>query len=509
MSQHLSTIGTVYLVGAGPGDPGLIALRGAECLRRADAVLYDYLLNPRLLEHARRDAEKICLGRHGRGKIMPQDEINRRMVELARAGKTVVRLKAGDPTVFARMAEELEALTAAGIPYEIVPGVTVALAAASYAQIPITHRDLASCVALVTGQEREGKSETSVDFAGLAAFPGTLVFYMGVTTAPVWTAALIAAGKPADTPAAIVRRCSWADQRTIRCTLAEVPQQIDQERLRPPVIVIVGEVVQTAPATSWFTARPLFGAKILVTRPLGQATSLIEKLEQHGAECFIQPAIEIGPPTDLLALDAVIGRLAEFDWVVFSSVNGVQYFFERLLVTKRDIRHLGRVQLAAIGPGTAAALAVYHLHADLQPAEFRAEALAVELISVMQSTPQNRRCLLVRASRGREVLAEQLTASGATVEQVVVYTSHDVQQADATIATLLSTGQFDWVTVSSSAIARSLAQMFGDDLRRSRLASISPITSATLRELGFEPAVEASEYTMDGMAAAILSAEQQ
>ncbi|MBI2824336.1 MAG: uroporphyrinogen-III C-methyltransferase [Planctomycetia bacterium] len=500
-SRSPSAVATVYLVGAGPGDPGLLTLRGAACLRRADVVLYDYLANPRTLEHARRGAELVCLGRHGAGRIMPQTEINDRMVALARAGKTVVRLKGGDPLIFAHAAEECDALRAAGIPFEIVPGVTAALAAGSYAGVPLTHRDLASCVALVAGRENEDKVGAGLDFAALARFPGTLVFYMGVTSAADWCQALVRHGMPPQTPAALVRRCSWPDQVAFRTTLSDVPRVIRDQTLRPPVIVVVGAVADVAPVASWFTSRPLFGKRIVVTRPIDQADPLRSRLEELGAEVLVQPAIEIGPPLDPGPLDAALDRVAAFDWLVFSSANGVRFVLDRLLA-RSDARRLAGVRLAAIGAATAAELAHYALRADLVPDEYRAEGLAAAL----SGAAEGKRFLLARASRGRELLAEELRAAGATVEQVVAYDSRDVETPDALVAEALAGGHIDWITATSSAIARSLVALFGEDLRRARLASISPVTSATLRELGYPPAIEASEHTTEGVVQAILNA---
>lgn len=493
----------VYLVGAGPGDPGLITLRGVECLWRADLALYDYLVNPAILKHLRAGAEAICLGRHGNHRLMSQDEVNERMVAAARQGKTVVRLKAGDPAVFARAAEEIECLQAAGISFEVVPGITAALAAGSYAGVPLTHRDVASAVALVTGHEQGDKGVSSLDYRALAAFSGTLVFYMGVTSAPVWTQALMAAGKPADTPAAIVRRCSWPDQSVVRCSLGEVAAVVAEHRIRPPVLFIVGAVAGLAPTVSWFATRPLFGRRVLVTRPAEQAESLVKRLEELGAAVLVQPAIEISEPADWAPVDAALEKLDRFDWLVFSSANGVRYLLERICQAHGDLRRLGRVRLAAIGPGTSEALAEYRLKADLQPAEFRAEALA----DALAPDASGRRFLLVRASRGREVLAERLQAAGGIVEQVVVYRSTDVTSPELEVAAALAAGQIDWITVTSSAIARSLAALFGEQLRQAKLASISPITTATLVELGFPPAAEAAEYTMLGVAEAILANE--
>jgi len=500
MPNARTTTGKVYLVGAGPGDPGLITLRGVECLRRADVVLYDYLVNPRILEHVRTGAESVCLGRHGHTPVLPQSEINERLVREARAGKTVVRLKAGDPAIFAHLAEEIEALAAAEIAVEIVPGITAALACGSYAGIPLTQRDAASAVALVTGQEHAEKHSPALDYRGLASFPGTLVFYMGVTSALHWTRALMDGGKPAGTPASIVRRCSWPDQVTVRTTLERVAVEIAQRQLRPPVLVVVGEVAALQTGANWFTHRPLFDVRVMVTRPLMHAEALHERLRELGADVLVQPAIEIMAPDDWGPLDRALARLAEFDWLVFSSANGVCYLLDRLYQRYGDLRRLGSLKLAAIGPGTAEALAGYKLRPDVVPDEFRAEALA----EALAGGAAGRRFLLARASRGREVLAEQLCAAGGEVEQVVVYRSRDVTAPDPEIATALAAGRIDWVTVTSSAIARSLAAMFGDQLRRARLASISPVTSGTLRELGFEPAVEATEFTMVGIVEAIV-----
>jgi len=493
----------VYLVGGGPGDPGLITLRGAQCLARADAVLYDYLVNPRILQHAPAQAQLICLGRHGRDRIVPQAEINQRMVGLARQGKTVVRLKGGDPVIFAHAAEEIAALEAAEIAYEIVPGITAALAAGSYAGIPLTQGDAASAVALVTGHERDDKPTSSLDYPALAAFPGTLVFYMGVTTIAHWSAQLLAAGKSAETPAAIVRRCSWPDQETIRCTLGALAAQVAGRRLRPPALVIVGPVAALKSRVDWFAQRPLVGTRVLATRAAHLADPLTSALEELGAHVVSQPAIEIGPPDDWGPVDQALNELARYDWLVFSSANGVRAMLDRL-VSSRDVRALAPVKLAAIGPGTAEELARYHLRADLVPGEYRAEALAAAL---NETVAPRSRLLLVRASRGREVLSEQLAAAGHHVDQVVAYSSSDVAAPAADVAEQLRAGCIDWVTVSSSAIARSLAQLFGEDLKTVRLASISPVTTSTLKELGLSPAAEAKSYTLTGLVDAILLAE--
>ena len=493
--------GKVYLVGAGPGDPGLLTLRGAECLSNADVVFYDYLAAPELLSHSQRGAELICLGRHGHGRLMSQTEICAAIVRQASNGRTVVRLKGGDPAIFARLAEELDALEAADIPYEIVPGVTAASAASSHAGVPLTNREEASCVAFVTGRECGDKAD-AVDYAALAAFPGTLVFYMGITTAPQWSRELVNHGKAAATPVAIVRRSSWPDQETILSTLGELPDLLQRTKLRPPAVIIVGDVAREAREANWFNTKPLFGKTVLVTRPEHQSEDLANKLRALGANVLCQAAIEISPPADWSPVDAVIERLPEFDWLVFSSSNGVHFFMQELLARGYDSRRLGGVRLAAIGPATVEALAKFHLRADVQPETYRAEALAEALIPQVSG----KRVLLLRASRGREVLAEMLSAAGANVEQVVVYESRDVDAADADIAAALAAGAIDITTVTSSAIARSLVNMFGESLRKTQLAAISPLTAEVLAELGYSAEIVADSYTGDGLVAAILAA---
>jgi len=510
-------VGKVYLVGAGPGDVGLITARALDVLAGADVVLYDALANSRLVALAPESCERICVGKHGRRNqrgadvagVWSQAEIDDRLVAEARQGKRVVRLKGGDPAIFGRLAEEVGRLTSEGIPFEIVPGITAALAVTAYSGVPLTHRNYSSAVAFVTGQERpdtgSAKSEpaaSKLDYAALAAFPGTLVFYMGVTTAPQWANQLIAHGKPAGTPCLAVRNVSLPTQRTWRRTLGEIPALLHPgSAVRPPVVVVVGEAAAHAPPAWWFTDRPLFGRTVLVTRPEHQAGDLVNALEALGAETLSQPTIEIAPPADWGPVDAAIARLEEgaYDWLVFSSGNGVRSLLERLLDTGRDVRVLGGVRIAAMGPGTEAALAEYCLSADVTPAEYRAESLA----EALAARAADRRFLLPRASRGRDVLPEALAAAGAMVEEITVYESRDIAAAEPSIVARLQDGGIDFVTITSSSIARSLARLVGDALAKTRLVSISPVTSATLRDLGLEPAAEASEYTMPGIVAAV------
>jgi len=498
------TPATVYLVGAGPGDPGLITLRAVECLGRADVVLYDYLVNPAALKHAPAAADLVCLGHHSTGRALPPDEIIARMLDEARRGRTVVRLKGGDPSVFGRGADEIEALRGAGVPFEIVPGITAGLAVAAFCEIPITHHDDASAVALIAGQERHSKTESRLDYGVLAEFPGTLIFYMGVRKVAQWSRALIEHGKPPETPVAIVRRCTWAQQETVRCTLGTAAEVVGEKSLRPPAVFVVGKVADRAPRRSWFTARRLFGVRVVVAGSPDTSGKLHSQLAALGADVIIQPAIQITDPPDWAPVDAALDRLDRYDWVVFSSSNGVDYLFRRLFDLGGDLRRLGGVKLAAVGPGTAERLTRYHLQADLVPEQFRAESLAQALVG----EAKGRRFLLARTTRGRQVLADELEGAGAHVDQVVVYGSVDVEDPDPEVATALSSGEIGWVAVTSSATARSLVRLYGDALRRARLVSISPLTSAALRDLGYEPAAEASRHTVAGLVDAILRVEQ-
>jgi uroporphyrinogen III methyltransferase / synthase len=494
---------TVYLVGAGPGDPGLVTLRAVECLQRADTVLYDYLVNPAVLEHAPPTAELRALGRPGTGRALSPRGITSQMVAEALAGRTVVRLKGGDPSVFGRGADETTALREAGIPFEIVPGVTTGLAVAAYCEIPITQQDDASAVALIAGRERDDKTESRVDYAALAAFPGTLVFYMGVGRAAEWSRALIAQGRSADTPVAIVRWCTRAEQEFVRCTLGTVVDVIASRGLKPPAIFVVGDVVDRAPDLSWFASRPLFGVRVLVPGSPATSRKLRERLSRLGADVVLQPAIRITDPPDWKPVDAALDRLADFDWVVFSSANGVDYLLRRLFDRGRDARQLGSAKLAAIGSGTADRLAEYHLHADLTPEEFVAESLA----RALTGDAPGRRFLLVRASRGRDVLADALAAAGASVEQIVAYGSVDVDEPSADVTDALTGGAIDWITITSGSAATALARLYGVALGRARFASIGPIASAALRALGHEPSVEAAPHTTDGLVEAMLRAQ--
>lgn len=486
------------LVGAGPGNPELLTLRGQKWLTRCHVVLYDGLSNVEMLVHAPQ-AEHICVGKHGQSRIWKQSEIIDEILRHATAGKCVVRLKGGDPAVFARTSEEVDALVAAAIPFEIVPGITAALAAGSYAGIPITHRGIASAVALVTGHEEPGKSESALDWPALAAFPGTLVIYMGVTTVEAWTGALMQAGKPGDTPCAILRRCSLPDQQQILCRLDEVVGHLTPaSRFRPPVITIVGEVTKLAETMDWFGKRPLHGQKVLVTRPSSQAEELAGPLRDLGAEVICQSVIEILPPEDWWDLDSVQDELPTFDWIVFASANGVQSFVDRLCERAKDARQFGGCRIAVVGKATARRLAQYHLHADRIPDDFTAESL---LASFIEQEPElsNQRILFVRANRGSDLLPNGLRRAGAHVREVIGYRNVDVSEAEPHVHAMIDRGALDWVTVTSSASAENLHRLFGDSLAKCRFAAISPITAGVLQSLGYPVTSVANPHTMDGI----------
>jgi uroporphyrinogen III methyltransferase/synthase len=427
------------------------------------------------------------------------------VIDAARQGKTVVRLKGGDPLIFGRGAEEANELRAAGILYEIVPGVTAALAAGACAEIPLTHRSAASAVAFITGHENPTKPGPVLDWQALARFPGTLVVYMGMARLELIAQVLIEQGKPADTPVAVIATAGTGDQRRVSATLADLADSVRSAGLTPPAVIVIGPAVGLAPERSWFEARPLFGKRVLVTRPRQQAADFVRKLELLGAVPFVLPAVEILPPEDWTEVDARLARLDSYDWLVFTSVNGVQSFLGRLREIGRDIRSLSGLKLAAIGPGTAEALRAYHLEADLVPDEFRSESLAAALAK----EAQGKRILLARADRGRDVLRTELTKV-AEVDQVTVYRQMEAVPSDGPVHDGLRRGEIDFVTLTSANVARMVLRSL-DEISKERahagdlrLVTISPVTSAAVIDMGYPVAAEARVYTTDGMIEALL-----
>jgi uroporphyrinogen III methyltransferase/synthase len=496
----------VYLVGAGPGNAELLTLRGAQCLARADLVLYDRLVPARLLTFAPASAEKVCVTDLAASHPERGPHVLERMIAAARQGRCVVRLKGGDPLVFGRGGEEAEALHREGIPFEIVPGVTAALGAAAYAGIPLTDRRCASAVAFVTGHEDPAKPDSALDWEALARFPGTLVFYMGIGRLDRIAQSLLDHGKPPETPAALVQWATLGRQRTIEAPLADLARAGQAAGISAPALTIVGPVVAFREQVSWFEKRPLFGRRVLVTRPAQQSADLVRKLEELGAIVHALPAVRVGEPADWGPVDAALARLGDYQWLVFTSVNGVHAFIRRLRAKKeRDLRALGHLRLAAIGPATAEALRTYHLEPDLVPQEYRSESLAAALAEHVAG----QRVLLARADRGRELLREEL-GKIASVDQIAVYSQEDVPDADGGLLDLLRNGELDYITLTSSNIARSLARLLAPEadaaLRdgRVRVVSISPVTSAAVRELGWPVAAEARVYTMEGVIEALV-----
>jgi uroporphyrinogen III methyltransferase/synthase len=488
----------VYLVGAGPGHPGLLTVRAVECLARADIVIYDRLVPPRLLEHAPASAERICVADLPGSHPERYPQVEKLLIEEAKKGKCVVRLKGGDPLLFGRGGEEATALRRAGIPFEMVPGVTAALGAAACAGIPLTHREHASAVALVTGHEA-GRA-AALDWQALARFPGTLVFYMGLTRLPAIVQALVEHGKPADTPAAVVHWATLGQQRTAEAPLGRLAEAARAAGLASPALTVIGPVVSLRAELAWFEGRPLFGKRVLVTRPRHQAGDMVRRLEELGAVVLVLPAVEVREPADWSAVDAALGRLASYQWLVFTSANGVHALVRRLRQMGRDLRALGPLRLAAIGPATAEALRGYHLEPDVVPATYRSEELAATLAERVAG----QRVLLARADRGRDVLPQEL-ARVAHVEQVAVYSQADALDEKSPALEALRRGEVDYVTLTSPNIARALARALDPQALehvaagRVRLVTISPVTSQAVRELGLPVAAEAGEYTAAGV----------
>jgi len=501
----MSATGKVWLVGAGPGDPGLITMAGVACLAGAEVVVYDRLVDRRLLDLAPPEAERISVGKAASSHSLAQEEINDLLVAKARGGKTVVRLKGGDPYVFGRGGEEAEALVAAGIPFEVVPGVTSAVAVPAYAGIPVTHRRMASSFAVVTGHEDPTKGESSIDWEHLAKGVDTLVFLMGGANLGGIARRLVECGRTPDTPTAVVRWGTTPHQQTVTGTLADIADRVAKAGLTPPVVTVVGEVAALRDKLRWYDNRPLFGKRILVTRAEKQAGELSQALAELGAEPVELPAIEIRPRVDGKALRFALDRLdaAEYDWLVFTSANGVDVFFGHLCQQGRDARALGRARVCAIGPGTAEMLACFGIVADLLPERFVAEGV-VDALS--KQDIMGKRVLWLRARGARRTLALGLARLGAQVDELPLYTAAAPKDANAEALARLRAGEIDVVTFASSSAVRNLAKLLGDDvsaLEKPLIACIGPVTARAARKLGLRVDVEASEHTVDGLVQAL------
>jgi uroporphyrinogen III methyltransferase/synthase len=484
---------TVYLVGAGPGDPALMTVRSLELIAHADVIVHDRLIPDRALAAARPGAQLIYVGKEGGRPSVGQAEINRALIEHGQAGREVVRLKGGDPFVFGRGGEEAEALRAAGIEYEVVPGVTAGVAGPAYAGIPVTHREMSSAVAFVTGHEDPTKPESALDWRALAAFPGTVVVYMGVRQLPAITARLIEGGRPADEPAALVQRGTWPDQRAVVGTLDTLAELAERERIRAPTVAVFGAVAALRDSLAWFERRPLCGVTVAVTRARAQASSMAKQLSRLGAAVLEAPAIRIEP------LDGPAPDLSSYDLVCLTSPNGVDALFDRLRAAGQDARALAGATVAVIGPGTARRLTRHGIRADVIPENFLAE----DLVEALSEVPV-RRALVARAEEARDVLPAALRQRGAEVDVLALYRTVVEPIQDARIDRLRGA---DYITFTSSSTVKNFLRASGgaEQWRPGpRLVSIGPVTSETMREHGLEPDVEAERHDIDGVIQAVV-----
>lgn len=501
------TRGFVYLIGAGPGDPGLITVKGRDCLTKAHVVLYDYLANDELLRLAPKGAELIYAGKVGGEHNRAQSQINDLLVEKALSGKVVARLKGGDPFIFGRGGEECEALVAAGIPFEVVPGITAAVGATSYAGIPLTHRGVTTSVAFVTGHESPGKLSSEIDWEGLSLGSGTVVFYMGIRNLPQITENLVAHGRAPGTPVALIRWGTRPEQEVLTGTLADIAEKAREANFKAPAITVVGEVVHLRNQLRWFDNRPLFGRSVLVTRGADQAGEFTSRLERLGARVYGCPTIEIQAPESYADLDEAIGGLDSFHWIVFTSYNAVKYFFGRLGALGLDTRALGRCRICAVGPKTAAALEPFGVRADLVPSDYKAQGVVAAFANLDLT---GKWVLFPRGDRAREVIPDELTRMGAQVMAPVAYANHTPDGIPDQALLALEEGRVDCVTFTSSSTVQNLARILGENrflhlMEGVRIASIGPVTSKSCRELGLEVHMEPVEYTLDALAGELIS----
>jgi len=507
--------GKVYLVGAGPGDPGLITLRGKYLLEHAEVVVYDYLANPKLLKHAPEEAERVYAGKKGGGlHAFTQEGINQLLVNFALDGKRVVRLKGGDPFIFGRGAEEIEELVAAGVDFEVVPGVTSATAAATYAGIPITHREYTASVAFITGHEAPGKKESNIAWDKLATGAGTIVIYMGIKNLPIITKKLIDNGRSPDTPVAVVRWASTPEQHSVEGTLATITEVVTKNGIKPPALVIVGDVVKLRNKIDWFEHRPLFGRKMVVTRTREQASELVAKLEENGADCLEFPTLHMEPAADYIILDQALEEINRYQWLLFTSLNAITWFFKHLWEKGMDARNLGGPKIGVVGTATAKKLLKYGLRADLIPEVFTGEGLAEALI---KTGVEQGKILIPRALKAREILPEMLNKAGAEVTVAPVYQNVPPQGRKDELRDRLEEGSIDLVTFTSSSTVDNFLTMVDadsdDELHRLldpvTIAVIGPITADTVKKHGLKVDIQPEQYTIADMVHSIVAHYQQ
>ena len=496
-----SKTGKCWLVGAGPGDLGLVTLRAKECIEQADVLVYDYLCNPEMLKWAPESAEKIYAGKKAGEHTLSQDEINALLVERARAGKRVVRLKGGDPFVFGRGGEEAQALAAAGAAFEIVPGVTSAIAGPAYAGIPITHRGSNSHVTFFTGHEDPSKAESSIDFAALARLGGTQVMLMGVERIDAISKQMLANGVRPDLPVALIRWATTGRHETLVGTLGGIAERAVESGFEAPAVAVFGDVVSLRNELNWFERRPLARKRIVVTRTRSQAGMLSAQLGDLGADVLELPTIRIEPPTDLRAFAELVQDAHAYDWIIFTSPNGVNAFFEVFYKLYDDAREIGGAKIAAIGPSTAQRIRDFHMHVDLQPEEFVAESIVHEFKK--QGGVENLRILLARAEKARDVLPRELSAMGGIVDEGFAYrTVPETRDDNGARRRLLEEGA-DLITFTSSSTVENFMALGLPWPAGMRVASIGPVTSKTARDLGLTVDVEARRHDVPGLVEAI------
>jgi len=495
----------VYLVGAGPGDPGLLSLKGKACIEKADIIIYDYLASKELLKYASVDAELIYVGKKGGDHTLSQDKINELIVDKAKQGFVVTRLKGGDPFIFGRGGEEAEELVKAGIDFEVIPGISSAYAAPAYAGIPLTHRQFTSTVAFVTGHEDPNKSTSSVDWDALAKGMGTIVFLMGVKNLPTIVDRLIQCGKPAETPVALVRWGTTLKQVTVSGTLADIVENVNAAGLTPPCVIVVGNVVTLRQSMNWFEKKPLMGKKIVVTRARPQASDFVGMLSDLGAACVEFPTIDICAAEEKEALDRAIDTISNFNWIVFTSVNGVKFFFQRLFEKGLDSRALGGIRTASIGPATQARLLSFGVRSDIVPDSYRAESV---IDAFSNEEINGAEILLPRAGGARPILPVELEKMGARVHEIITYHALPVSHNVDHLISMLEKKTIDFITFTSSSTVTNFKSLLPDDrfeelMAGVRVASIGPITTETAEKLGFKVTLTADEYTIPGLTNAI------
>ncbi len=497
--------GKVYLIGAGPGDPGLITLKGIECIKKADVVIYDYLANPELLGYAKGDAELIYVGKKGGDHTCTQPRINSLVIQKAKGGKIVARLKGGDPFMFGRGGEEAEEIASKGVSFEVVPGVTSAVSVPAYAGIPLTHRDITSSVAFITGHEDPAKGKPGIDWSKISTGVGSLVFLMGVRNLAQIVSSLIENGRDPGTPVALIRWGTLGKQNTLVGTLDTIVELAKERSFTPPAVTVVGEVVRLRDRLNWFESKPLFGRRVIVTRARNQASEFSKLLREYGAEPLEFPTIEIIPPDSFNALDKAVDGLERYDWLILTSVNGVRFFLKRLRSGGRDIRDLKGIKICTIGPRTAQEMERLGVEIDFVPDEYRAEAIVEGLV---RRGIEGKKILLPRAEEAREILPQEIRKSGGDVDVVSAYKTVRPLKEKERVRRLLKERKIDVITFTSSSTVRNFTEIFDKAefpslIRGVTIGSIGPITAQTAKELGIETDIMPGEYTIPALTEAI------